>query len=166
MIKERRKRWVERSPEIANLLNPAFCASIIYSVIFEYQKSRKQPMPFVLSYLILPIILHKNTRERINSRTNMTIWIQKHPDVLINFPQRARSLVLFTNESVEYLLQGKIICFDNFGLNINKTLSKSYFKKELDKEILECYNKSEHLGRWFSEMMAEENIYAAWGVKP
>jgi hypothetical protein len=160
------KHWTERVPEIANLLNPAFCASIIYSVIFEYQKTKGHPMPFVLSYLILPIILHKKTRERIDSKTNMTMWIQKYPDVLIEFPQRTRSLVFFTNESVEYLLQEKIICLNNLGLNIIKTLSKSYMGRSTDKEILECHNKSEHLGRWFARMNTEENIYAAWGVKP
>lgn len=165
-MKIKMKHWTERAPEIANLLNPAFCASIIYSVIFEYQESKKQPMPFVLSYLILPIILHKKTRERIDSKTNMVIWIQKYSDVLIDFPQRARSLVVFTNESIEYLLQGKIICLDNFGLNIIKKLSKSYMKKTAGKEVLECYNKSKHLGRWFARMNTEENIYAAWGVKP
>jgi len=165
-MKIKGKHWTERAPEIANLLNPAFCASIIYSVIFEYQKTREHPMPYVLSYLILPIILHKKTRDRINSRINMTMWIQKYPDVLVDFPQRAKSLVLFSNESVEYLLQEKIICLDNFGVNIIKTLSKSSMEKSLDKEILECYNKAEHLGRWFANMKAEENIYAAWGVKP
>jgi hypothetical protein len=123
-------------------------------------------MPFVLSYLILPIILHKKTRERIDSKTNMIMWIQKYPDVLVDFPKRARSLVFFTNESLEYLLQEKIISLDNSGLNIIKTLSKSYIEKSADKEIVECYNKSKHLGRWFARMNTEENIYAAWGVKP
>jgi hypothetical protein len=160
------KNWNERTSEIANLLNPAFCSSVIYSVIFEYQKQKGLPMPFVLTYLILPIILHKGTRERINSRTNMIVWIQKFPDVLVNFPQRTRSMISFTNEAIEYLLSHRIILFTNSDISISKTLSKSAMQKSKDNEILECYNKSEHLGRWFAQIGVEENIYAAWGVKP
>jgi hypothetical protein len=160
------ENWNKRTSEIANLLNPAFCASVIYSVIFEYQKQKGTPMPFVLTYLILPIILHKNTRERMNSRTNMIVWIQKFPDVLINFPRRTRSMIHFTNEAIEYLLLHQIISFGGSDISISKTLSKAAMQKSTDEEILECYNKSEHLGRWFAQIGVEENIYAAWGVKP
>jgi hypothetical protein len=160
------KKWNERIPEIANLLNPAFCASVIYSVSFEYQKRKGVPMPFVLAYLILPIILHKTTRERIKSQTNMIVWLQKFPDVLINFPKRAKSLVPFANEALEYMLMQNIAVFENGKINIIKTLSKSAMEKSTDDEILECYKKSEHLGRWFAQIGIVENIYAAWGVKP
>lgn len=63
--------WSKRTPEIANLLNPSFCAILLYSATFEYQKKAKNnSMPFPLLYLVLPIILHKSTRNRVNSRTN------------------------------------------------------------------------------------------------
>jgi len=160
------KNWNERTQEIANLLNPPFCASIIYSVSHEYQKIKGVPMPYVLVYLILPIVLHRNTREIINSKTNMTVWIQRNPNVLVGYPERAKSLVPFTNEAVEYLLIQKNITLDEFGLSIIKPLSKAAMGKTKDKEILECYNKSEHLGRWFVQTGNEENIYTVWGVKP
>ena len=160
------KYWNERTQEIAYLLNPPFCASIIYSVLHEYQKTKGTPMPFVLVYLILPIILHKNTREKISSKTNMIVWLQRNPSVLIGYSQRTQNLVPFTNEAIEYLLLQRIISFEAFGLNIIKTLSKATINKTKDKEILECYTKSEHLGRWFAHIGNEENIYTAWGVKP
>ena len=158
--------WTKRIPEIAHLLNPAFCSSIIYQVILEYQKKAKRKFPFTLIYLILPIVLHKLTRERITSRTNMVVWIQKYSDVLIGFPERAKSLVPFANESVEFLLQLKILQIISGELSVVKTLSKSKIDAILDQEILESYNKAENVGRWFAQMGAEENIYAAWGVKP
>jgi hypothetical protein len=160
------KIWNKRTSEIANLFNPAFSASVIYSVVFEYQKQRGEPLPFVLIYLILPIILHKTTRERINSKTNMIVWVRKFPDVLINFSQRARSMTSFANEAIEYLLLNKIVAFNGSNISISRTLSKAAMQKTTDDEILECYKKSEHLGRWFAQVGVEENIYAAWGVKP
>ena len=158
--------WNKRVPEIAYLLNPAFCSSIIYHVILEYQKKAKREFPFTLVYLVLPIVLHKSTRERITSRTNMVIWIQKNPDVLIGFPGRAKSLVPFANESVEFLLQQNILEITHGELGVVKTLSKTKIDAIADQEILECYNKAKHIGRWFAQMGAEENIYAVWGVKP
>lgn len=158
--------WNKRVPEIAYLLNPAFCSTAIYHVILEYQKKVKRGFPFTLVYLILPIVLHKSTRERITSRTNMVVWIQKYPDVLIGFPGRAKSLVPFSNESVEFLLQRNILEMVHSELSIVKTLSKTKIDAIADQEILECYKKAEHVGRWFAQMGAEENIYATWGVKP
>lgn len=158
--------WNKRVPEIAYLLNPPFCSAIIYHVIFEYQKKAKRALPFTLVYLILPIVLHKSTRERITSRTNMVVWVQKNPDVLVGFPSRAKSLVSFSNEAVEFLLQQSVLEVANGELSVVKTLSKSKIAAIADQEILECYTKAEHVGRWFALMGAEENIYAAWGVKP
>ena len=160
------KNWAKRTSEIANLLNPAFCASVIYSVVFEYQKKKGAPMPFILTYLILPIILHKPTRDKINSRTNMIVWLQNFPEVLIKFPDRAKSIVPFTNEAIEYLLSYKIISFSGSDINISNTLSKTSMQKSTDSEIRDCYTKAEHLGRWFEQIGIVENIYAAWGVKP
>jgi hypothetical protein len=158
--------WDKRVPEIAYLLNPAFCSSVIYHVILEYQRKAKSGFPFTLTYLILPIVLHKSTRERITSRTNMVVWIQKYPDVLIGFPGRAKSLVPFSNESVEFLLQRSILELEHNELSIARTISKAKIDAIADQEILDCYKKAEHVGRWFAQMRAEENIYAAWGVKP
>lgn len=158
--------WNKRVPEIAYLLNPAFCSLIIYHVILEYQKKSSRDFPITLVYLVLPIILHKSTRERITSKTNMVVWIQKNPDVLIGFPSRAKSLVPFANESIEFLLQKNILEISHSELSVVKTLSKAKINVIADQEILECINKAAHVGRWFAQMGAEENIYAVWGVKP
>ena len=97
-------QWDKRTPEIANLLNPSFCAIILYAAIAEYQKKAKDGIPFPLIYLILPVVLHKSTRYRITSKTNMIVWLQRNPDVLVGFPERAKSMVPYTNEAIEFLL--------------------------------------------------------------
>lgn len=161
-------RWDRRAPEIANLLSPSFCALILYSTIFEYQKKTKDGLPFPLLYLILPMVLHKSTRDRINSRTNMVVWLQRNPDVLVGFYERAKSLVSFTNEAIEFLLFQETCIINNGKAFITKTVSKSHISQYVtsDEEIKDCIQKSENVGRWFFKMHAPENIYAAWGVKP
>ena len=161
-------QWDKRSPEVANLLNPAFCAVVLYAAVAEYQKKAKSGVPFPLLYLLLPIVLHQETRNRVNSKTNMVVWLQRYPDALIGFPERARSLVAFTNEAIEYLLHQHIVNVDNGELTVHKTISKAKMDKlaATDPEISNCILKAAHIGRWFYNMRSEENIYAAWGVKP
>lgn len=161
-------QWDKRSPEIASLLNPAFCAVVLYSAVAEYQKKAKMGTPFPLLYLLLPIILHQRTRNRVNSRVNMVVWLQRNPDALVGFSERARSLVPFTNEAIEYLLFQQTVSIDNGEIVVQKPLSKSGIDKltATDTEISDCVIKATHVGRWFSNMRAEENIYASWGVKP
>ena len=77
----------------------------MYSTIKTYSEKTKRPLPFPLIYLVLPLVLHKETRAHINSRTQLLLWVQKYPQLLIDFPKRASDLVSITNESVEFLLQ-------------------------------------------------------------
>jgi len=159
--------WQERPSEVSYLLNPAFCGRIIYNTISEYYSSSEKPFPLALMYLILPLVLHKNTRELINSRTAFTNWIQNNPKVLIGFPRRAREMVTITNEAIEYLLQSKYICIDTNGefiINVEqKKMSKTKFT---DHEVKECINKAGHIGKWFASTGKVENIYISLGVRP
>jgi len=158
----------KRAPEVANLLNPAFCSLLLYATIYEYQKKAKNGFPYTLTYLVLPLVLHKSTRERIDSRTNMVVFTQRHPDVLVGFPGRARSLIPFANEALDFLFFREIVTINATRLTVEKTISKTGVGKyaAADQEIADCIRKAEHVGRWFAQMGAEENIYTAWGVKP
>lgn len=160
--------WKRRAPETAHLLNPAFCSIILYQAVFEYEKKARTPFPYTLAYLVLPMVLHKNTRERILSRTNMVVWLQTNSDVLIGFAQRAKSLVAYSNEALEFLQLHGIVAFVDEGLSLVKIISKT--KQEhfaaMDQEIAECILKARHVGRWFAQMKTVESVYAAWGVKP
>lgn len=161
-------QWNKRSPEVANLLNPAFCAVIIYTAIFEYQEKSKSGLPFPLAYLLLPIVLHQETRKKIDSKTNMVVWLQRNPDSLIGFPERTQSLVNFTNEAIEYLLSKNSINITKSTITVNVPLSKEKIKRyaSIDSEIADCINKAKHVSRWFYKMYSVANSYAVWGVKP
>lgn len=156
-----------RSHEVAFLLNPAFYGRVLYSIIKTYNEKTSRAFPFPLIYLVLPLVLHKETRVHINSRTQLQLWVQRYPQLLIDFPQRARELVPITNESVEFLLQtGKILLTPNGELEISptsKTLRKTKF---VDDEISECLKKAEHIAKWFVAAGKVEIIYIELGVRP
>lgn len=161
------KAWSNRSKEVAYLLNPAFCGRILYTTIRKYNEVSKRSLPFPLVYLILPLILHKYTREQISSRTKLLVWIQQNPELLIDFSDRASDLVQITNEAIELLLQTKTVKLtDQAGLEINSTIRGLNKSKFTDDEIRACLNKSEHVAKWFASSGKVETIFISLGVRP
>ena len=160
------KSWFERSPEVSYLLNPAFCARILYGAIVSYKKECKRDFPFLLSYLVLPIVLHKDTRQRIKIVTHMQVWLQRNPELLIGYSQRAKSLVPITSEAIEFLLQYGIATFNGDSITIICPAKPSKLKNISDEEMKECFQRSEAVGKWFARNGTVENIYQSWGVRP
>jgi hypothetical protein len=158
--------WEDRPKEIAFLLNPAFCGRLIYGTIHSYYSEIKRPFPFVLVYLILPLLLHKKTRSLISSKTQFINWAQNHEECLIQFPERAKDLVEITNEALEFLLQCNLLSFTasaELKIALGHSISKTKF---VDPEVKECVTKSEHIGRWFARTGSVDIAYITLGVKP
>jgi len=154
--------WNRRPVEVKYLFNPAFCGRILFAAIKEYGS-----MPFPIVYLVLPLILHKKTRQNIKtSRTKFHEWTHEHDELLIGFSQRARGMVEITNEAIELLVQTGLLQISNSGelfCSVDAKLSESRFA---DQEIKECISKSKILGHWFYSAGSTEAIYISLGVKP
>lgn len=161
------RKWEDRPPETRYLLNPAFCSSLLYAAILEYENKSGRSMPFPLIYLILPLVLHKRTRERINSKTKLLNWIQANQELLIMFQARARGLVEITNESIEFLLCSGMVQLSDIGeiesMSRRQKLSNLEF---LNEEIKQCVLKAKHVARWFWGAGTPENVYSCLGVRP
>lgn len=169
------RAWNKRSKEVAYLLNPAFCGRILYNTIKTYNKASnkidnevsKRVFPFPLIYLVLPLVLHKRTRNLISSKTKFLVWLQKYPEQIIDFPERAKDLIPITNEAIELLLQsGLIRLTNNAEIEIVDTVGLLGKNKYVDEEVKECLNKSEHIARWFFGAGKVETIYIGLGVRP
>lgn len=161
------KQWDKRSNEIAFLLNPAFCGRLLYSTINKYNKEAKRPFPIALTYLVLPLLLHKRTRDTIDSRTQMLIWIQRNERLLVNYSERAKQLVPITNEALELLLQsGCIRLTATADLEVNPTIRALSRTRFADNEIKACLSKSEQLAKWFAGAGKTETIFISLGVRP
>lgn len=161
------KKWESRATEIAYLLNPAFCGRIIYHVVKTYSEQTTRPMPFPLVYLILPLVLHRKTRERIKSVTQMQVWIQRNPDLLIGFAERTKNMVKITNEAVEFLMQsGVVVLTNNAELELAKLFKSLSANKYTNVEIKDCIAKSSSIAKWFTKAGKVETIYTNWGIRP
>lgn len=153
------RNWLYRSKEINYLLNPAYCGKIIYSVIKKYNdESDNKFFPFSLVYLILPIMLNSNIEEVSFPRIRFSKLITDNPELFINFQKRAKDLVAITNETIEFLLSGKALIFnEDATLECNNSIIKSSEK---------IIKQSEKLGKLFALAGSENIIYLMLGVRP
>ena len=160
-------KWDMRTHEVAYLLNPAFCGRILYSTIKTYNEILNRAFPFPLIYLVLPLVLHKQTRINISSRTQLLVWVQKYSQLLIDFPRRTRELVPISNEAIEFLLQtGKIVLTPNGELEIvptSRTLSKTNYAV-FDVNVIQII--ADHVSKLFASSGNTETINIVLGVRP
>jgi hypothetical protein len=160
--------WHRRPVEIANLLNPAFCGEIIRRSAQAYQEISSKAFPYPLAFLILPIVLHKRTRELIamKRRKLLHVWLEDNPEVKIGFAERAAEFVPLTKEALIFMLQMNVMTIET-----NAMLKILPFKKVTvqgleNQEIADCYRQAEFVGRWFARGGTIETIYIMWGVRP
>lgn len=160
------KEWNQRPREIANNFNPAFCGELIYTVLEEYEKIKEEGMPFLLFILILPIILHKDTRSKLNSsRTYMSVWLHKNPEVKINFAYRVNNLLDVTIETYMFLIQYGVITVKDGKIFLMERLSKRK-TDTLHEETKMCIDKAKIIGKWFARNEDVATVYFMWGVRP
>lgn len=160
------REWNKRPKEIASNFNPAFCGELVYYALEEYQKCGNNSLPMVLLPLILPIVLHKETRDAIgSSRTQMSVWLHQNPEVRINFASRVSNLLEVTLETYVFLLYYKVIEVENGEIVLKNKLIKRK-NTELHEETKACIDKAKIIGRWFAKHNDIATIYFMWGVKP
>lgn len=163
------KPWEERTREEAYLLNPSFCCAIIASACYGYREAKSQSLPFALAFMVLPIILHKHTRESLprTSRTSVPAWLQEHAETRIGFHERLMALQSHTREAIRFGLvfnwidvgeSGGISCAAPTTL-INRAIHS------LEGDAKECVSRTRFLGKWFSTMASTETTMALWGIR-
>lgn len=160
--------WTERNTIVANLFNPAFCGEIIRATAKEYNKHTNTNFPYAFAFLVLPILLHKATRERMprSVRTYYFVWVEQNDDLFFDFPKRTRSMVKYTKEALLFLL-----AHNKIELNEKAEILASDEKvKTINKDEYQEYNdilkKAEMLGKWLSSTSDVKSIYSFLRITP
>lgn len=158
--------WKDRPPEIASLLNPAFCAEVCRRVVHAHAGRHRGPFPPPLLYLILPLLLHRKTREEIGerSRQKMHAWLLEHSDLRVGFADRVRRSAPSTLEALSFLVCTGAAHLDPSGLILRGYAPTSVSGRHDD--VAEIYKKSAVVGRWFADAGETESVYTMWGIRP
>lgn len=165
------QEWQQRPPEVAHLFNPAFCGVLIAKTVEAYSSTSGQGLPFGLAFLILPIILHPETRTSLprGITTSLLSWIENNQVQLLGFSDRVRRLRPVTRESLTFDLTHGVLQLDDDGaliLGQVRVSSTPAALRPLTPDAKLCIQKSLFLGRWFAEAGTPSTIMATWGVAP
>lgn len=160
--------WTERNTIVANLFNPAFCGEIVRATAKEYNKHTSTKFPYAFAFLVLPIVLHKATRERMprSVRTYFFVWVEQNDDLFFDFAKRTRSMVKYTKEALSFLLiHNKIQLSENAEI-----IATDESVKKINKEDYQEYNdilkRAEMLGKWLSSISDVKSIYSFLRITP
>jgi Family of unknown function (DUF6521) len=163
------KLWSDRPVEQARLLNPAFLAALIWSCAEGYNSINAQGIPYPLSFVAMPIVLHKSTRERLPRAisTSLATWLRENPQVHIRFAERATSLVPLIKEGVLFGVNGQLLNVSSSRIAAaTRPISMTSFLRDSSDEVRDCITKAKFVGRWFASSGDYVTIMSLWGVAP
>ena len=162
--------WKERPKEVANIFNPPFCCTILTSSIVGYKVINNQGMPFLISYLIFPLVLHKKTRLTLpaNTRTSLAAWVENNPKIKFYFYENLLALKPFTGEALLFGTHEKWLSYEKGYINscIKDTKITNVAKNWSDGEVRDCILKARIVGKWLAKSGSIETIMGLLGVKP
>ncbi len=161
------KRWDQRPFEIRNLFNPAFCGLILFRAMQGYEEGDSRGMPFSLSLLVLPLCLHKDSREVIaaNSRSYLLKITEKYPQVQVGFADRATAMVPYALEGFGLLMERGCIAVTDDG-RLQTVLDKIRKSISGTDETKSCQRVARFIGKEFALIADRVTVYTSFGVRP
>jgi hypothetical protein len=163
--------WPDRVIEEANLFNPAFCATLLVKAVEEFGKKAGRPFPFALTFLVLPIVLHRGTREALpgSTTTSLLPWLQDNRQHLVDFPIRVRRLRAITQEAILFGIQHQTLALSPDGGLTMGAKRQAVTERRTPLFTVEargCVDRAGFMGRWFAAAGTTATIFASWGVAP
>lgn len=162
--------WDARSLEERSLLNPCFCAMLIWDAAFAYRREADRPMSLEESFLVLPIVLHQATREALprTVRTSLAVWIQENPLIRGSIGDRANALVPYTREALLFAGLRGLLSFSGGTIDAGADHEGaiSLVLNETSDEVISCAKRAAFIGRWFARTGGPTTVLALLGVRP
>ncbi|MBL0158841.1 MAG: hypothetical protein IPP47_17290 [Bryobacterales bacterium] len=163
------KRWDHRPFEIRNLFNPAFCGLVLFRALQGYEEEDARGMSFSLSLLVLPLCLHKDSREVIagSPRSYLLKTTEKNQQVMVGFPNRVTQMLPYAFEGFGLLMERGCIAVTDDGRiqTIPKKVRKTVEGTGTD-ETVACQKVARLLGREFARIGDRVTIYTTFGIRP
>ncbi|MFV8603329.1 three component ABC system middle component [Ralstonia pseudosolanacearum] len=159
------KRWDQRPFEVRNLFNPAFCGLILFRAMQGYEEEDPRGLPFSLSLLVLPLCLHKDSREAINPRSYLLKSIEKNPQVHVGFASRVTAMLPYALEGFGLLMERGCIAVAPDGRlqtvpdKVRKTITGT-------DETKSCQRVARIVGKEFARIADRVTVYTTFGIRP
>lgn len=163
-------RWSQGTIEERVLLNPAFCASVLWHFASAGAEAGTRPLTFVESFLVLPIVLHRATRDSLprSTRTSFSVWLDENPTSRSTIAARARLLVPFTKDAILFGGMHRVIRLENDVISADMSWKKKINAalREGTDEVRLCAKRASFVGTWFQTSGSATTVMALLGVRP
>lgn len=162
-------RWSERPAEEARIFNPAFCGEVLCRSVGEYWQRARAPMNIALAFLILPLSLHKGTRDQLPKRASVAFvgWIAEHHIVIAESALRVERMRPVVRESMIFAIRHRRLAVQDGGLipgEARLPLSAKASVSTTDAD--EARSAAALLGRWFAAQGEAAPVLQGFGVLP
>jgi hypothetical protein len=157
------------SLESRRLLNPGFTGALLVRAAHGFKKEAGTALPFIYAHLVLPLVLHPETRERLPNSvvTKLLTWTERNGDVIAPLPNRIVELAHATREAVFLITTTGMANLGDAG-EIDPALAEkalaSFAKSSGSNEVLECFNKANFVGRWLGTSGTIPTVLTVLGV--
>lgn len=164
--------WAKRPIEEQRLLNPSFCSLLLWNSARAHTAATRPRagIPFEECFLVLPMVLHRETRESLPPRTttSLAVWVGRNPLALSTIADRSRSLVPFTKEALRFAGTYGLLQFNQTLILANLDWRKrmDLALKDSSDEVRACAKRAEFLGKWFAKTGNAETVLALLGIQP
>lgn len=157
--------WTDRPPIVAAMLNPALIAAILATAADGHRKESNRLLPWPLSFIIAPLVLHRGTRQALPSstRTHLVTWTSRNPVIRAGFPARAQSLVEPVREGIRFGLAHNVLTLEGDGLSGRTRRPKGF---QMPDDLADMLRRTNLVGRWLAKSDNIATVYAVLGVAP
>ena len=161
--------WADRPSEEARNLNPAFCAELLSRSVGEFHKSREKPFSVAIAFLILPLSLHKPTRDALPGRANAAFatWVAENGPLIAEVPGRVSRLRPISREALLFAIRYHLLAVRDGGLVPGgKPVRLAARPSPSTTDVSEARAAAGLLGRWFAGQATEGSIMQGLGIAP
>ncbi len=163
------RSWEKRSPEVAALFNPAFTSLLVCTALLEFKKDDECEAPYVLPFILLPLILHPQTRMKLprSSRTAFSAWITKEENaaIKVGFADRAKNIAPYAKDALLFSLKNDRLSINPNGMIVIPSDTKLSVPNSTA-EVSDCVRAAKLCGKWFSTIGDLKTAMALLGVQP
>ena len=161
--------WADRPSEEAKNLNPAFCGELIARTVGEFHKARRAPLNFATAFTILPLVLHKPTRDSLPGRANAVFagWVAEHNPIVTELPDRAGRLWPISREALLFAIHHQLLMIEDGGLVPGgRPLRPTAKSAPTTDDVDEARSAAALLGRWFANQRSQPSVLQGLGITP
>ncbi len=161
--------WSERPSEEAANLNPAFCAELIGRVVNEFHRARRTSLNITTVFVVLPLTLHKPTRDRLPGRANAAFatWLAEHNALLAELPGRINRLRAVSREALLFALRHRLLSVQDGELVPGQQAVRATARTTPSTDDVDEARRAANLiGRWFANQSTQAGILQGIGIAP